>query len=346
MDAIEIEEEKNDLDIINQLLYEFVNDEVFCGKKIYNDVFDYSNTLIRIIWDNMPNNIPIRPYLRKMPIEKSIQKAREFFEYFDPRYTDYLDIRLQDGTFEFISEEEAREKNLPTVSTSGIDDEGNRRINIVYYGDFSDVYAIIHEVFHDTNLVRKPENLTFEEMALLSNRSTFTELISLLGTMVARKYFMSQNEKESDIPFYEDLYGVFIRGSQLEYAINLVNLYLDKGYVANVDLIDLMKGKTECVCEAIAEYLSDAINSGELALFFNERYLTACVLAFYILNKYPDYERVLEELNDMMITNSVRETFNYLDLDATYDADDNLTGFSEETLKVLSKSFKEQVKKM
>ena len=339
--------EKTFIDELNDILYEFVNEEVYCGDRIYTNVFDYTNTLMDLVWHNIPKKfLSINPYQRKMKIEESIQKVREFFEEFNPLYTDFFDIRYQNGNIKFEKLKDAKKTGESCSSFSKFDEFGNRYIKIVYSEDFSDVYAIIHEIFHDTNLPRLREEMTIEERLLIVNRTAFTELVSLLATMAAREYFISKGEKESELYFYEELYGLHVRSNQLNFAINMTNLYIEKGFINDQDLVDLTEGFTEDECDTITDYLVDVIKSHDLLIFFNERYLTAHVITYYLLNNGFDYKKILEELNDMLLTKNMYNTFDYLGLDITCDKEMNITGFSDETLKVLKKSFDMQMKKM
>ena len=207
----------DNLELINQLLYDFVNKNYYLKDKTRINLFNYTESLKILLYENMPF-IYARKYKRKMPLDESIKKAREFLEYLDPVYALYLDLRLNDGSFEVESEKEVRESNdeeKDFYSMSGIYEDKSRFIRIVYEGTFSDVYAIIHEVLHDTNLIIPPseDEMTDYERSILSNRDNFTELISILGTLIARNYFVSKGEKEADI----DMMNEYISGECMKW---------------------------------------------------------------------------------------------------------------------------------
>ena len=344
----------NSIELINELLYDFVNEKIYLNDKTRTNIFDYTESLKNLLYENMPS-IYARKYKRKMPLDESIKKAREFFEYLDPIYALHMDLRLFNGTFEFESEkdideskEDIDELKEDFYSASGLYEDNTRYIRIVYEETFADVYAIIHEVLHDTNVMIPPDDevLTNDERAILSNRETFTELISILGTLIAREYFIANGEKEADIDMMHELYALSDKCEQLDYAIKMVNLYIEKGFITRYDLFSLMEGKDKLSCDAIKDYLLDVLREEDLRIFFNERYLTGFALSYYILNKYDNPSEVLKELNEIITTGYIEDVFNYLDLGFIVSDDKYLVGISDDTKEVLGKAFKQQVKRM
>lgn len=334
------------LDKINKMLYDFVNEKVYFEDKSRINLFDYTDSLKKILYENMPY-IYARKYKKKMSVKESIKKAREFFEYLGQDYVEYFDMRLNDGTITFETEDEAKKLGHDVNSASGVDENKKRYIRIIYEENFTDVYTIIHEVLHDTNLIIvDKDEVTLDEYYIMENRDTFTELISILGTLIARNYFKSHNEKEYDIDVMNELYAISIKCDQLDFAVNMVNLFIEKGCITRYDLVELMEGKDEIAGDAIKDYIEDITREEDLLIYYNERYLTGFVLALYIINKYDNPEEVLKELNEMITTSYIEDIFDYLDLDCHFDDDNMLVDFNEETKKMLTKTVKQQMKKI
>ncbi len=144
----------------------------------------------------------------------SIKIAREFIEFINPNYLKDFDKFLIDGSFDIISESE--EENDDGYVDVEILDDGKIRnsIHIPLKHNLDDVYAIVHEFFHTTNIG------SFENI----DRDLLTESVSIFYEFVLHDYLRNKNVNQKD------------NDASINFRLNQL---LDDSYSLNFELDDI-----------------------------------------------------------------------------------------------------------
>lgn len=337
--------DKENLEKLNDILNQFVALHFVKEEGIDLSLIDYTEQLLGVFDRNMLT-FCVRSYKHKVPIKKSIENALLFLGNLDNEYGEYLEKRLNDGTFNFILLDDAVEQNIELDSYSTYED-GKRSINIIYENNFGDTYTIIHEILHDMNLLI-PEDCNEENEWFYETRDVFTEMISFLGTCVAKQYFEKnlKNTKELDIDLSDDYNGLYNKRFEMEFAIYLIKKFCKNGCVTNYDIYSDVSLENAKYQKIISDYLEMVLKNEDLFLFYNERYLTGIMITDYILNNYKKPEVILKELNVLISSKLLTDIFDYLDLEVELDKERNLIRINKDSLKKIEDSFKQQVKKL
>lgn len=341
-----MENEKSMIDIINEILNNFTSEFALDenGQPSMN-YFMYTRQLLNIAFANF-HNLEIRPYKKKVSLKRSIENALEFLGNLSDDYGDYLHQRLNDGTFEFVSAKDAL-KNNESLESYSTYENGKRKIHVVYEENISDTFTIIHEILHDTNLI-PPEEYNFETDYLFETRDMFTEMISFLGTFLAKEYFKENypNMKELNKDLTDDYCGLYIKCIQTDFGLDLLERFINNGYINAFDIYDLVSDYSEQYIDVAYDYLKAIVESNDTLIFYNERYITGTILSNYIINTEKNPKLAFIELNEMITENDVENIFTYLDLEPLFDKNDDLIGLTDESLQKLNKTFKKEMKKI
>ena len=334
------------IDNINEILNNFTSEFALDKNgQPSMEYFKYTRQLLNIAFANF-RNLEVRPYKKKIPLKRSIENALDFLGNLDEEYGTYLDYRLKDGTIEFIPFKQALEngESLESYSTY---DNGKRKIHIVYEENISDTFTIIHEILHDTNMLL-PEDYNIETDYLFETRDMFTEMISFLGTYLAKKYFKEKypNMKEIDKDLVEDYCGLYIKCLQTDFALDLLERFMQNGCITTYDIYDILGDCSEQYVDIAYDYLKTMQECNDAMIFYNERYITGTILADYIVNTEKNPKLAFMELNEMITQYDVASIFNYLDLEPLFDENDELIGLSDESLSKLNKTYKKEFKKV
>lgn len=331
---------------INEILNKFVSDYILdeSGQPSMN-YFKYTRQLLNIAFDNF-HNLEVVPYKKKVSLKRNIENALEFLDNLDSDYSKYLQERLADGTIKFVSSKDALNNNESLESYSTYEN-GKRLIHIVYEENISDTFTIIHEILRDTNLML-PEYYNFENTYLYETRDMFTEMISFLGTYLAKEYFLKNhpNMKEIKKDLTDDYCGLYIKCIQIDFGLDLLERFVNNGYITSFDIYDLVSDCTEQYIDIVYDYLKMMVESNDNLLFYNERYLTGTILSDYIVNTEKNPKLAFMELNEMITQNNIGDIFTYLDLEPLFDENDNLVCLDEESISKLNKSFKKEMKRI
>ena len=325
---------------LNELLNEYVSVNMIeeDNSKNYN-VFVYSMQLIKIFdkYYKFKDELDVR---KKEKIEDSINLAKLFLNEINPEYVTYLEDKITKKEIEFIKMND-EDDSIPNSSYSDYQD-GVNKIVIVYEETFEDVYSIIHELLHDTNLLTE---YTEEDDYKFETRSMYTELVSYLGTLLARDYYKKIcPKKEIDEEFNIANNSLFCRRFQLEFTIYLIMTFCKKGMITNYDIHEVLEDVSPLYKAAVEEYFEFIKEEDSLLYFFNERYLTAGILSNYILNTYEDNMTILRELNELITSVDKAAILEYLDLDAIIDDEKRNVYLADSAITKIENSFKKKEK--
>ena len=135
---------------LNELLNEYVSVNMIeeDNSKNYN-VFVYYMQLIKIFdkYYKFKDELDVR---KKEKIEDSINLAKLFLNEINPEYVTHLEDKIAKKEIEFIKMND-EDDSIPNSCYSDYQD-GVNKIVIVYEETFEDVYSIIHELLHATNI--------------------------------------------------------------------------------------------------------------------------------------------------------------------------------------------------
>lgn len=329
-----------------ELILEKINYEVsdFVYKHLYDNgepnlkKIDYTRSVTKILLENIPN-ITEYEYKKVEPLKNSIEYAFLFLGSLDDSYGAYFHKRLTDGTIHFCKLDYAIENDIPDTSFSSYED-GERIISLIYEENIGDVYSIIHEIFHDMNLIVDIDDPKYNPMT----RDMFTEMVSFLATNLAKEYFETKfpEKKEFKYDITDEYYGLYHKTMQIDFLIKAIDVYLNNGYISEQHLIEILENKSDFYVGTVVDCIEQLDSFEDLDIYFNERYLTGALLTQYVLNtnsKYEDKVQVLKDLNEMIMTYPAERIFDYLDIEYIVE-DDYLMNLSPESLEKIEKSYK------
>lgn len=320
-----------DIEVLNKILYDFLYDT----DDLYIEDFYLIDNFRSIILDNKTILKP-SSYRRQTSLNKNIKYSYEFLKTLDERYADKLMKNIEDGVFNFYQRAEGETTN----ASLEVDDEKKQNIIILPFDKtIEDSYTITHEQLHDTNMDPNRLNPTC---------SLFTEMISFLGELLQRDYF----EKKSNTPkeyrknMSESFFATRIYAISMDFELELIKRFIDKGFINFQDIRDICKGKTTEELETISIELEKILDNGELNYYKSQNYIISNVLACYL------HERILEdpkkikefnELNKMINIYPIDRIFDYLELDMKQYRFLNLT---DDSYKILRKCYNNEIKRL
>ena len=214
----------------------------------------------------------------------------------------------------------------------GVDGKnGEINIHIVCYKDLSDIYTTIHELMHASNIIVE------DNIPLKCRRDLITETVSLLATVEAEKYFLkTRNISEFKINKNDDYIGIINNAHKTKDSLYLVDCYLTKGSINEEDIENVNIN----TIEEILQYK-------EVQIPFYEKYLLAYVLVNYIEANF-DSKNVLIDLNRMVRSDSLKDIFDYLNIDfdiiTTKNGLEIIQGISDDTMDKFKKSLTHKIK--
>lgn len=352
------------IDWLNEKLQKFVMENIYIEEenKFDEAILIELDKIVEILIKNVPK-FTLYPYKEKISLEKSIEYATEFLDYLDPEYANYLIERINDGTIEFIPPDNIDDiEDDITYSYSTFSDD-KRKIKIYYKNTYNDIYTIIHEIFHDMNLIVPDDLEKYNEYT----RSLFTETVSILATTIAKDYFVKKypNKKEFTYNLKAEIYELYNYATKLDFAMRLIKTFIENSFISSNDIFNILDDKSDYYVETVKEYFDEIKNpifeQTDLNVFYMLIYLEGILIVFNILDKYPKEEErinILKELNVMIMEYSTESIYDYIDLEynkTSYnEIDENnvlqtytsYDGLKNETFEELEKSYIKQIKKI
>lgn len=181
-------------------------------------------------------------YSEHYSVYDSIKIAREFIEFVNPKYLKAFDKFIVDGSFDIVSEPEDENDDGYVDSEMLEDDTIRNSIYIPLKHNLDDIYAIVHEFFHTTNIE------SFETL----DRDLLTESVSIFYEFVLYDYLKDKNVNQSD----NDA-SINFRLNQILDDCYCLNYALDEIY----DALDLMNlDYKEHSTKEIDDYYEDVMS--------------------------------------------------------------------------------------
>lgn len=308
-------------------------------KKINDDLYNYLDgatpydfNYIRGLNDIIVSNSTIfnyEEYKNRIKLYDSLTMVRDFLKTINEDYADYFERKLYDGTIDLSYDHE--------FGLSYYDDENKRKqIIIPIENNIHDSFVMIHELFHNKNLVVNSESIT---------RHLFTESISLLGELLYRDYLIQNNLCNHDARKHiNDLFWSSKRiAMKNDFEIKFMDYFLNNGYVDRNVVNWLSFDKDNEYNWQIVYALMEINKNGVFDFDQDQRYSIGILFASYMHQRIlNDKKKLLEliEINEFINSIYYADLMHYLDL-STIEDDYILDSAS---LKKLDYAYKQELK--
>lgn len=288
--------------------------------------FTFISQLSQMIFRNY-KEISIPKYRSRVSLKKSIKYSYEFLDSLSSDYSSELEKIKSDIIFE--------KQNLQNCKSaySDYDYKTNKKIiYIPYESNIGDSYNITHEIIHATSI----------EKEFSYTRDVFCESLSFLAEMLQKDYLKENNVKDYQINDKEQINGLKHFNLIVDYQLNLINEYLNNGYIDVAIFMDILKKYSIYDISTLSNYLIDCIKNNDFDIHFKQRYIIGYPLACYIYDRVINngiYEFI--ELNEMINKFWLEDFLNYIDLECE---DKEYLSLTKESCDKIEKSFVKRMK--
>lgn len=310
--------------------YKKINDDLYNyleGATPYD--FNYIRGLNDIIVSDS-TNFSYQDYKSYIKVYDSLKLTSEFFKTISEDYSKYFERKLYDGTMDISYEHD--------FGLSYYDVKNQRKQMLIpIENNIHDSFVMIHELFHNKNLVVNSESIT---------RHLFTESISILGELLYRDYLIQNNLYNHDARKHiNDLFWSSKRiAMQNDFEIKFMDYFLNYGYVDRDVVSWLSFDKKNEYNWQIVYSLMDINKNGGFNFDDNQRYSIGILFASYMHQRIlKDKNKLLEliEINEFVNEIYYADLMNYLDLN-TIDEDSYI--LDKKSLKKLELAYKKELK--
>lgn len=288
--------------------------------------FAFTSQLSQMIFQNY-KEINIPKYRSRVPLKKSIKYSYDFLDSLSHDYSKELENLKSEIIFE--------KQNLQNYKDAYSDydyETAKKIIYIPYSNNIGDSYNITHEIIHATS-INKEFSYT---------RNVFCESLSFLAEMLQKDYLKENNVRDYQINDKEQINGLRYFNIIVDYQLNLINEYLNNGYIDISNFMDILKKYSIYDISTISNYLLESVKNNEFDLNFKQRYIIGYPLACYM------YDRVINngihefiELNEMINEFWLEDFLNYIDLECE---DKEYLSLTKESYDEIEKSFVKRMK--
>ena len=319
--------------------------------KSYNDI-SLSMRATEIILNERKFDISYKGP-KKCDIFKCDKLVREFLSVLNPQYLEYYETRLLDGTIEFDLE------NKDIQPFSAYDYENNKReIYIPITNTIEDAFTIIHELFHDMNLVITEDDVicTYEELEedteysdneLEENdeeeqklgRYYFTEGLSYLGELMFSDFLKQHGKGDMEVD-NRNLCSMREQALILNFKLNLINEYLINGYLDKQMVVDIFNAYDSNNIEKIISNIYK--KQDEFDIESEETYVFSSLIAVYMYDRIKTNKKYVNELfdlNEILDNLHLNQVLDYLELDH------NKFELTNEAYDLLQKKYRKFIKR-
>ncbi len=175
---------ENQRDLYSQLIYEYDEETMM---DFLRDNLEELEEISQVAFDKVSEIEMKEPkYSEYYTLEDSLEIAREFLETIDPKHKKQFDKLLADGTIDIVSEPEKDDE--PVVNYKDYEGGIRQDVHIPLQHNLDDVYSLVHEYFHTTNL---DNNYTLDRYLL-------TEAVSIFYEFLLYDYLSTKNVNPDD----------------------------------------------------------------------------------------------------------------------------------------------------
>jgi hypothetical protein len=275
---------------------------------------------------------------KKMDFSRSLKLVREFLFKLNPKYLEYYDMRVNDGSFEYGV------ADLYGNPYSTYDYEDDKRIIYIPISNtLEDGFSIIHELFHDMNMVIEPDKNVM-------GRYYVTEALSFLGEILYSDFLKEKGIIDVNITNCSLCYMKY-KALILNFKLNVIDAYLKNGFLNRKMVLDILNSYGSSEVEDIIGYIyngdasvdPDSIEDDDgFCIEEEETYVFSCLVATYMYDRIKCNKKNIEELfdlNDIVGNLDLYQVMDYLELDYN---NDELT---EDSYDLLCKKYKKFIKR-
>lgn len=268
-------------------------------------------------------------YKRKYSINQCEKLVREFLSLLNLSYLEHFNMRKSDGTIIYDY------SNPYETAYSCYNFEEERRvIYIPVTGTIEDAYSIVHELFHDINLdIEKTDSMS---------RNFFSECLSYLGELLFSDFLSSKGTFESKTVDNSNMFYMRRKALEVNFNLNLINLYLNNGYIDDFMIKNLIVSYPEQYIDDIREIIYFISSEEELTLEEEECYVLSSLVASYMYDRIKSDEKNLNELfdlNEVLSDYDMFQVLNYLGLD------NDGTDLTESSYNLLRNNYKKFIRR-
>lgn len=308
------------MESINDVISEYIED---CELYDISELSAISRMSNIILGSKVPSfNDKIK---NRFGISKSFELSYEFFEFLGNDYGKYFIDRVSSD--DLILKYDKKGMEIPC---SFLDELGEKRIYLPYSMNICDSFSLTHEMLHDMNFDVNNTSLA---------RNIFTEYISILGEILFEDFINYNYDIKCCCNNRYTFNGVYVKAIIVDFQINLVKCFLDKGFIYEYDLGRIINNYNSYYHDYLYELYDKIISDNKLSIMYEYRYLVGMVLSCYskdlMLNKKYDidlYKYINDNINDMF----PEEVYRILDLEV---CDDYTMELSNDSYKKLGNSY-------
>ena len=295
----------------------YVNDAEI---KTYDDIA-ISMRASEIILDERDFNFSYKGS-KKMNFVKSEKLVREFLGGLNSAYLDYYDMRLLDGTFEYGI------NDFFGNPYSTYDYENSKRIIYIPISNtIEDGFSIVHELFHDMNMV-----IDTDEPGI--GWYFFTEALSFLGELLYSDFLKEKGILDENVK-NRSLYFMRHQALVMNFKLNIINEYLKYGFLDRSMVLDVLK---------LYKYedIIDSIYDEDFRIEVEETYVFSCLVAVYMYDRIKNNKKNINELFDLNEIVGSLDLFQVLDY---LDLEHNNRELTEDSYELLRKKYRKFLKR-
>ena len=287
---------------------------------------------------------------RKMDFSKSLKLVREFLGKLNPSYLEYYDKRVSDGSFEYSY------NDMENNPYSNYDYKNDKRVIFIPISNtVDDGFSIVHELFHDMNMV-----IDINKLGL--GRYFTTEALSFLGELLYADFLNDKGLYDINVN-NNSLCYMRRKALVLNFKLNVISEYLKNGFLNKKIVLDVLNSykadEVDIIVENIYEDddVVDDVNDEEFDeldddFFINDKndfcieteesYVFSCLIAAYMYDRIKSNKKNINELfdlNDIVGNLDLFQVLDYLEIEH------NNSELTDESYELLHKDYKKLIKR-
>lgn len=226
---------------------------------------------------------------------ESYKLAYDFLKFIDKKYSVKLDEIFNEGILNLPDYDDIYTENLVTQTVRENDQDS---INIPLKYNISDVYKIVHEVFHFFNLPNTGTNTS-------EARNYFTEFISILSEFLLEDYLNKKRYSNQEYYFLklDRFLDTYYAVAKLLCIFSLLKCYIENGKLNNEIYYNYSSNLSESkqkIINKYSEYVIESILIKEsLDISYPVKYFIGILFASSFYNKLNGEEMQIEDLIDL-----------------------------------------------
>lgn len=314
------------MDLINYIIYDCI-----CDYEINKfEELKFQENICSIVLSNQVS-FKTREYKKKYSFDECFKISYDFLSTISKEYASLLIKRRDENAFIIDS---GNNSLYPTSFSDIID--GVPKMYINFNNNLSSSYSIMHEFIHDMTIMNSENSIT---------RTIFCEVMTLYAEKLMDKYLKENNYKEYYIHARNIANAIKEKALYTLFEIELIRLFLNKGYITNTDIKSIMKKFNYDI--NLSYHYADIMIEQQLFWSTEQRYLIGYLLASHMMEREQQKStgsKEFFELNDKINIFNESQFLNYLDLERTNNSD--IFNLTDESYEVLKTNYIKHLKKI